>query len=128
MTRVIEPHSRNASIGTQQRYRELYRQSIEEPAKFWGEQASRITWFHPFHSVLDVDAEVADFAWYSGGRLNACFNCVDRHAWAQPDKPAIVWAGNEPGEYRTITFRELKHEVSRLANVLRAHGVEKGDR
>jgi acetyl-CoA synthetase len=69
-----------------------------------------------------------DFSWYSGGRLNACFNCVDRHVEPRGEKTAILWAADEAGEYRHITYRELKHEVCRLANVLLAHGVKQGDR
>ncbi len=69
-----------------------------------------------------------DFSWYGGGRLNACHNAVDRHLQTHPDKVAIVWAGNEPGQYERITYRELKHQVARMANVLKAHGVQKGDR
>ncbi len=72
--------------------------------------------------------EVVDFAWFSGGRLNACYNCVDRHLETQPDKTAIIWAADEPGEYQRISYRELKHNVARVANVLLAHGVRRGDR
>jgi acetyl-CoA synthetase len=72
--------------------------------------------------------EEVDFSWYGGGRLNACFNCVDRHLATQPEKTAIIWAEDEPGEYRTISYRELKHQVARIANVLHANGVGRGDR
>ena len=70
----------------------------------------------------------ADFAWYGGGKLNAAYNCVDRHLAERADQTAIIWAKDEPGEYQHITYRELKNEVCRVANVLRAHGVRKGDR
>jgi acetyl-CoA synthetase len=70
----------------------------------------------------------ADFAWFGQGRLNAAYNCVDRHAQAQPEKVALRWVGNTPGEQRDVTYRELKHQVARLANVLKAHGVRRGDR
>ena len=69
-----------------------------------------------------------DFSWYSGGRLNACYNCVDRHLNERGEQTAIIWAGDEPGEYRHISYREVKHNVARVANVLLAHGVKKGDR
>jgi len=78
--------------------------------------------------VLDADYEAIDFSWYGGGRLNACYNCVDRHVPELGDRTAIIWAGDEPGVYRHITYRELKHDVCRLANALLAHGVVKGDR
>ena len=117
-----------ARIGSLEDYQRRYRASLEDPARFWGEVGRRLTWFHQPHDVFDADLHEVDFAWYSGGRLNACFNCVDRHLRERGDKVAIIWAGNEPGSYQRITFRELKHEVARVANVLKAHGVKKGDR
>ncbi|MCP3938504.1 MAG: AMP-binding protein, partial [Actinomycetia bacterium] len=68
------------------------------------------------------------FDWYSGGRLNACYNCVDRHVEKRGNQTAIIWAADEPGEYKHITYREMKNEVCRIANVLKAHGVKAGDR
>ena len=109
-------------------YRRLYRKSLEDPEGFWAEEASVLSWFHPFSSVLDVDLEEVDFSWYAQGRLNAAYNCVDRHAQKQPNKLALRWVGNTPGERRDVTYRELKHQVARVANVLKAHGVQKGDR
>jgi acetyl-CoA synthetase len=120
--------ARRAHIGSLEEYQRLYRESLERPEEFWRRQADILTWFHPPQSVLDVDMEEVDFSWYGGGRLNACFNCVDRHLPEHGDKPAILWAGDEPGEYRTITYRELKHNVARVANVLLAQGVVRGDR
>ena len=117
-----------ARVKNLEEYQRLYRQSLEDPIGFWGAQAKRLDWFHPHQNVLDVDMEEVDFAWYSGGRLNACHNAVDRHLQTHPDKAAIIWAGNEPGQYQRITWRELKHQVARVANVLKAHGVQKGDR
>jgi len=111
-----------------QEYQQLHQRSIADPAGFWGEQAAALTWFHPWHQVLDVDYDAVDFAWYSGGRLNACYNCVDRHLETRADQTAIIWAADEPGVYRHISYRELKHDVCRIANVLLAHGVQKGDR
>ena len=63
--------------------------------------------------MLDADYEEVDFSWYSGGRLNACYNCVDRHLATRGEQTAIIWAGDEPGDYRHITYRELKHQVCR---------------
>ena len=85
-----------------------------------------VEWRLPIIRKADYDA--IDFAWFSGGRLNACYNCVDRHLADRADQTAIIWAGDEPGVYRHISYRELKHEVCRVANVLLAHGVKKGDR
>ena len=117
-----------AHIQTMEEYQRLYRLSMDNPEWFWGEQAKTLTWFHPWTSVLDADYKEADFAWFSGGRLNACFNCVDRHLPTLADKTAIIWAQDEPGVYTHISYRELKHNVCRVANVLLHHGVKKGDR
>jgi acetyl-CoA synthetase len=125
----VKPQVRErAHIRSMDEYRRLYQRSLNDPAEFWGEQAQTLDWFHPWHSVLDADYEEVDFAWYSGGRLNACHNCVDRHLEQHGDRTAIIWAADEPGVYRHISYRELKHNVCRLANVLLAHGVRKGDR
>ena len=117
-----------AHISSMEEYRRLYRLSLDDPEGFWRKQADLITWFYPPHSIVDVDMKEVDFSWYGGGRLNACFNCVDRHLEHHADRTAIIWAGDEAGEYRTISYAELKHNVARLANVLLAHGVRRGDR
>ncbi len=118
----------SAHVRSMEEYERLYKRSLDDPTGFWGEQAKALTWFHPWHQVLDADYDAVDFAWYSGGRLNACYNCVDRHLETRADQTAIVWAADEPGVYRHISYRELKHDVCRIANVLIAHGVKKGDR
>ena len=120
--------SAGAKVQSMEQYQEIYRRSLDEPQKFWGEQAKRLNWFHTPHTPLDYDLEAVDFSWYGGGRLNASFNCVDRHLATHPEKTAIIWAADEPGEYRHISYRELKHEVCKLANALLAHGVRAGDR
>ncbi|MCA8918951.1 MAG: acetate--CoA ligase [Planctomycetes bacterium] len=85
-------------------------------------------WFHKPDNVYDFDFDTVDVSWFAGGKLNACYNCVDRHLDKRGDKTAIIWAADEAGEYQHITYRDLKHEVARVANVLKAHGVRKGDR
>jgi acetyl-CoA synthetase len=125
----VKPQVREkAHVKSMEQYQEMYRRSIEEPEAFWSEQAASLDWFHPFRFVMDADPEEVDFSWFSGGRLNVCYNCVDRHLATQPEKTAIIWAGDEPGEYRHISFREVKHNVCRIANVLLSLGVKKGDR
>jgi acetyl-CoA synthetase len=119
---------KRAWINTMEEYRRLYRLSLDNPQWFWAEQAKAIHWFHPWQNVFDADYEEVDFAWFSGGRLNASFNCIDRHLDTLGDRTAIIWAQDEPGEYKLISYRELKHQVCRLANVLLAHGVKEGDR
>ncbi len=120
--------AQRAHISSMEEYERLYRLSLDNPEWFWAEHAQALTWYHPWHTVLDADYEEVDFAWFPGGRLNACFNCVDRHLATHGDRTAIIWAGDEPGTYRHISYRELKHQVCRMANVLKAHGVRKGDR
>ena len=117
-----------AHVNTREEYDRLYRLSLDDPETFWARQAERITWFHPFRTVFDHDYENVDFGWYLGGRLNASYNCVDRHLKERGDQAAIIWAKDEAGEYETITYRDLKHKVAKVANVLRHHGVQKGDR
>ena len=125
----VKPHiAQRAYVKSMEQYREMYRRSVEQPEEFWREQAGMLDWFHSPRSVLDLDTEEVDFAWFGGGRLNACYNCVDRHVATRGDKTAIIWIGDEPGEYRHITYRQVKHSVARIANVFKAHGVQKGDR
>jgi len=111
-------------------YKEMYERSIADPAAFWGEQAKRIDWIRPFTKVKNTsyDPHNVSIKWFEDGTLNVSHNCVDRHAEKTPDKPAIIWEGDDPSESRTITYGELKEHVSRFANVLKAHGVNKGDR
>jgi len=125
----VKPHiAERAHIGRREEYDRLYRLSLDNPEWFWGEQAKTLTWYHPWQAVFDADYDEVDFAWFSGGRLNASFNCIDRHLATRGDQTAIIWAQDEPGEYTRITYRELKHHVCRVANVLLHHGVRRGDR
>jgi acetyl-CoA synthetase len=128
MIPVKETISRRAHVKSLADYERLYRRSLEDPDGFWMEQAQRLEWFSPPRAAGRSDFRVVDFAWYEGGRLNACWNCVDRWAAAVPERVALIWARDEPGEYQRITYRELQREVCRVANVLRAQGVRRGDR
>ena len=109
-------------------YRKLYRQSIEDPDGFWLEQTRSLDWFTEPRSAGRWDFDAVDFAWFEDGELNACTNCVDRHAAARPDKTALIWVEDEPGRYRRISYRELKRNVCRVANVLTSLGIGAGDR
>jgi acetyl-CoA synthetase len=125
----VKPHiAERAHVKSLAEYQAMYRRSIEEPEEFWREMSGILDWFAPPRNVIDMDMEEVDFSWFGGGRLNACYNCVDRHLPARGEQTAIIWAGDEPGEYRYISYREVKHNVARIANVLLAHGVRKGDR
>ncbi len=120
--------SANARVRSLDEYNEMYRRSLDQPEAFWLEQAEILDWFAPPRAAGQWDFSEVDVSWYPGGKLNACYNCVDRHVATQPDKTAILWAADEPGEYHAITYREVQREVSRMANVLLAHGIRKGDR
>ncbi|WP_291270287.1 acetate--CoA ligase [Geothrix sp.] len=125
----VKPDIRErAHIKTMEEYQRLYRLSLDNPEWFWGEQAKMLTWFHPWQSVFDADYKEVDFSWFMGGRINASFNCIDRHLPHLGDKTALIWAQDEPGVYTHITYRDLKHNVARVANVLLHNGVKKGDR
>ncbi|MCB1055741.1 MAG: AMP-binding protein, partial [Acidobacteria bacterium] len=128
MIPVKKDISQHAKVSSLDEYRRLYRQSIDDPEGFWAEQGKRVSWFHEPDTTGYWDYESVDFAWYEGGKLNACYNCVDRHLATQADKTAIIWAKDEPGEYEHINYRQLQRRVSRVANVLKAHGVRRGDR
>ncbi len=108
-------------------YREIQERAASDPAKFWGELASKeLTWFQPFQQALDWEPPFAK--WFSGGKINACYNCIDRHLLtARKDKPALIWEG-EPGDERIITYQELHRLVSRFATVLKNLGYQSGDR
>jgi acetyl-CoA synthetase len=120
--------AQRAHLNSMEEYQRLYRLSLDNPEWFWAEQAKALTWYHPWQRVFDADYKEVDFAWFSGGRLNASFNCIDRHLTTLGDQTAIIWAQDEPGVYTRISYSELKHQVCRVANVLLNQGVRKGDR
>ncbi len=107
----------------------LYRRSITDPEAFWREEARRLTWsrFPTRIRETDFSGDVA-IRWFADGRLNACVNCLDRHLPERADETAIIFEGDEPGEGRRITYGDLHAEVCRMANVLKALGVGRGDR
>jgi acetyl-CoA synthetase len=112
------------------KYRAMYEQSIADPAKFWGEHGKRIDWIRPYTKVKNTSyaPENVSIKWYEDGTLNVCANCVDRHLPARADQVAIIWEGDDPTHDEKITYRQLHQRVSKLANVLKANGVKKGDR
>ncbi len=114
----------------QQRYQEMYQQSVEDNAGFWSEQARRINWIVPFSKVRDVSFNQDDLhiRWFEDGTLNACYNCVDRHLDSRADQTAIIWEGDDPARDLHITYRELHQRVCRMANVLKELGASRGDR
>ncbi|MCA9323165.1 MAG: acetate--CoA ligase, partial [Planctomycetes bacterium] len=118
-----------AHVGSLEAYRELHARSVQDPESFWREVAERLDWDRPFQKILEWDFHRADIRWFEDGRLNASVNCLDRHVAAGAgDRTAIIWEGDDPSVSRRISYRELLGEVARFGNVLRKHGVKKGDR
>jgi len=110
-------------------YLEMYKQSVEDPEGFWGEQGKRIDWIKPYTKVKDVNYNAPDVSikWYEDGTLNASVNCIDRHLETRGDQTAIIWEGDDPADDKKITYRELHEQVCRLANAMKARGIKKGD-
>ncbi|KAF9134613.1 acetyl-CoA synthetase [Linnemannia schmuckeri] len=109
-------------------YKEMHRQSIENPNEFFGKMATELlSWSKPFHTVQHGGLEHGDTAWFLDGQLNASYNCVDRHAFTNPDKIAIIYEADEPNQSENITYGELLRKVCQLAGALRARGIKKGD-
>ena len=118
-----------AHIKSREQYDQMYARSVEDPEGFWAEQAERLDWIEPWSKVLDWNFDEPRFEWFTGGKLNASVNCLDRHVDAgKGDQIAIIWEGNEPSESRKITYAELLADVCRCANAMRSLGVRKGDR
>jgi acetyl-CoA synthetase len=112
------------------KYQEMYKRSIDDPNGFWGEMGKRIDWIKPYTKVKNTsyDPHNVSIKWYEDGTLNVCYNCVDRHLKTRADQVAIIWEGDDPTRDEKITYRQLFERVSKLANVLKANGVKKGDR
>ena len=120
--------AQRAHVSSLEEYRRIHRRSLDDPDGFWRDQAQILDWFSPPRAVARGGFAEVDYAWFEGGQLNASFNCVDRWAAKQPEKTALLWARDEPGEYERISYRELQRQVCRFANVLRAQGIGRGDR
>ncbi len=119
----------DAHVDSLEAYQTQYAESIQDPEAFWATVAERLTWYQKWDTVRDYDFVNGDIKWFEGGTLNACYNCLDRHVEAgHGDATAIIWEGNSPSEDKTFSYSELLAEVKKFANVLKAEGVEKGDR
>ena len=112
-----------------EQYRAMYQRSVDDPEGFWAEQADTfVSWFKPWDRVMEVDFHDAKIKWFEGGKLNACYNCVDRHLAERGDQVAILWEGDDVNVDKSITYNELFELVSKFANVLKSRGVKKGER
>src|SRR5690606_41611489 len=110
-------------------YERWYAQSVNGPETFWAARAEELLdWHTRWDTVSDWDFKEGRAAWFAGGKLNACYNCVDRHLPQRAQQTAIIWEGDEPDQDKHHRYQELFEQVSKLANVLRGRGVKKGDR
>ena len=117
-----------AYIKSLDEYKKMYERSIRDPEGFWSEMAENIHWFRKWDNVREFDFVNGHIEWFRNAKTNVCYNCLDRHVEAgKGDKIAIIWEGNEPTESKTYTYKELLTEVKKFANVLKKHGLKKGD-
>jgi acetyl-CoA synthetase len=110
-------------------YRDMYARSVRDPESFWGDHGKRIDWIKPYTRVKRTSFAPGNVSieWFGDGTTNVSLNCIDRHLAKRADQVAIIWEGDDPKDSKSITYRQLHDEVCRFANVLKAHGVKKGD-
>ena len=129
--RIFKPSeeiSKDAYIKSFDEYKKMYQRSIEDPEGFWGEMAEQLDWYKKWDKVQVNDFANAKHEWFVGGKLNVSYNCLDRHIkTTRKNKAALVWEG-DIGDTKTLTYQQLYYEVCKFANVLKKHGVKKGDR
>ena len=129
--RVFEPSEeikKKAYIKSMDEYKKLYKQSVDDPDKFWGEQANLLDWYKKWDKVSEWDFSKPELKWFAGGKLNVSYNCLDRHLATKGNKAALIWQGEPLEESKTYTYQQLHYHVCKFANVLKKHGVKKGDR
>ena len=115
---------------TTAKYQEMYQRSVDDPNGFWGEVGKRLDWIKPYTKVKNTSFAPGNVSikWYEDGTLNVSANCIDRHLKKRADQVAIIWEGDDPTQDEKITYRQLHERVCKVANVLKANGVKKGDR
>jgi acetyl-CoA synthetase len=118
-----------AHISSMEDYRRMYDDSIKNPESFWEGQADRISWFQKWNKVWDWNFDDAHIKWFEGAKLNACYNCIDRHVEdGHGEEIGLIWEGNDPNESKKYTYSELLVQVQLAGNALKNLGIEKGDR
>jgi len=130
--RKYEPNAeltKRAHISSIEDYRRMYDDSIKNPESFWEGQADRISWSQKWNKVWDWDFDDAYIKWFEGAKLNACYNCIDRHVEdGHGEEIGLIWEGNDPNESKKYTYCELLVQVQLAGNALKELGIEKGDR
>lgn len=125
---ILSSFAEKAYINEKQ-YKFLYERSLADPEGFWAEQAKQfIHWSSPWKAISSGGFEKLDMRWFIDGKLNASYNCLDRHLEKRKNQIAIIWQGDNPKETQQITYQQLYDQVSRFSNVLKKQGVKKGDR
>jgi len=125
---VSEAKKKN-SIISEEDFNTEYQESINNPESFWQKKAEEtLDWFSNWNEVAASDMEAGEVAWFKTGKLNACFNCVDRHLENHANKTAIIWEGDDPNDNKEISFQELHKNVCQFANLLKSRNIKKGDR
>ncbi|MDC3064788.1 acetate--CoA ligase [bacterium] len=125
---VSEAKKKN-SIISEEDFNTEYQESINNPESFWQKKAEEtLDWFSNWDEVTASYLEAGEVAWFKTGKLNACFNCVDRHLENHANKTAIIWEGDDPNDNKEISFQELYKNVCQFANLLKSRNIKKGDR
>ena len=128
-TYLVSETKKKNSIISEEDFKAEYHESINNSDSFWQKKAEEtLDWFSNWDEVAVSDLEAGEVAWFKTGKLNACFNCVDRHLETHANKTAIIWEGDDPNDNKEISFRELHKNVCRFANLLKFRNVKKGDR
>ena len=127
--RRLQPAWKKNALIDNETYLKWYADSVRNPDKFWGKHGKRLDWFKPYKKVKNTSfTGDVSIKWFEDGQLNVSYNCIDRHLKKRGDQTAIIWEGDNPYDDRKITYNELYKHVCRFANVLKKHGVKKGDR
>mgnify|MGYP001811934794 FL=1 len=117
-TRPVPANFKDAHINAEQ-YQAMYKRSIEDPEGFWSEMANEfLSWDQTWNDVVSYDFVKGEAAWFSGGKLNVSYNCIDRHLPERADQTALIWEGDDPADSKKITYGVLKELVCKLANAL----------
>ncbi|MGQ2904062.1 acetate--CoA ligase [Neoaquamicrobium sediminum] len=125
----VQPAWKKGALIDNDTYLKWYRDSVKNPEKFWGKHGKRIDWFKPYTKVKNTSfSGKVSIKWFEDGQTNVAYNCIDRHLKKRGDQVAIIWEGDNPYDDKKITYNELYEHVCRLANVMKKHGVKKGDR